>query len=206
MEEARKIDAARARSEMLRAEQAKLRKKAAHERLWGTSLDDWLSHTDLFRGSIVLSEARARLEPLITENDEDKQELIKFLELEKKARKWYGTSVPWRYLYDMSERWKQLSSDELLVKNIENESNALETAMYSLSEQQGGVPKLFLEARFAAEKNGLPVSPQKEGAFATVGDDDVIVVKEVPGFQALSGVNTSTSNGTKGEVEVIEIF
>jgi hypothetical protein len=52
----------------------------------------------------------------------------------------------------------------------------------------------------------LPVSPQKEGAFATVGDDDVIVVKEVPGFQALSGVNTSASNGTKGEVEVIEIF
>ena len=191
---------------MLRAEQAKLRKKAAHERLWGTSLDDWLSQRDLFRGSVILSEARVRLESLITENNENKKVLIRFLELEKKARKWYGTSVPWRYFYDMSERCKHISSDKVLVKNIEKESKALETAMYSLSEQQGGVPKLFSEARFAAEENGLPVSPQNEGAFDSVGDGDVVVVKEVPAFQALSGAKTSASNGTNGEVEVIEIF
>ena len=202
-EEARKLDAARARSEMLRAEQARLRKQAAHERLWGTSMEDWLSQSDLFRGSVVLKEARECLETLIFDNTIYKEKLIRFLELEKKARKWYGTSVPWCFLCNISERWKSLSVDGL-VKSIESETNALESAMYSLSNQQGGVPKLFLEARENAEKNGRPVSPGKEATSADDSDDEVIVVKEVSASEADVRMNSVSSNGMN--CEVIELL
>jgi len=202
-EEARKLDAARARSESLRAEQARMRKEAAHERLWGTSMDEWMSQSDLFRGSVVLKEARECLETFVFDKKENKEKLIRFLELEKKARKWYGTSVPWCFLFNLSEKWKALSEDEL-VKCIESEAGALETAMYSLSEQQGGVPIIFSEARRNAEKDGRPVSPGKEAASGDESDDDVIVVKEVFASESDSYMNSVSSNGKK--CEVIELL
>jgi hypothetical protein len=205
MEEARKLDAARARSEALRAEQARLRKQAAHERLWGSTMDDWASQADLFCGSIVLKEARECLETHIFNDTERKAKLIRFLELEKKARKWYGTSVPWCFLCSLCERWKELSAEEL-AKSIEQEASALETAMYSLSQQQGGVPIIFSEARSIAEKNGRPVSPGKEAASADDSDDDdVIVVKEVSASESDSRLNSESSNGNN-KYEVIELL
>jgi hypothetical protein len=188
---------------MLRGEQAKLQKQAANERLWSTSVDDWLSQPDLFQGSVILSEARARLEPLISAKKIYKNTLIKFLELEKKTRKWYGCSVPWAYLVDLAKLWKQVLSDDELIKSIKHEASALERAMYSLSEMQGGVPKLFLDARCKAEMNGLPLGPETEDA-AVVGDDDVVVVKDVPAFPRES--REGASNDKTAEVEVIEIF
>jgi hypothetical protein len=188
---------------MLRTEQAKLWKQAAHERLWGSSIDDWLSQPDLFQGSVILSEARVRLEPLTSVSKEFKETLIKFMDLEKKARKWYGCSVPSAYLVDLAELWKKLANDNELIKSIRQETIALELAMYSLSEQQGGVPKLFLDARYKAEKNGLPLDPKMEYA-AVVGDDDVIVVKEVPAFPQTS--REGASNDETAQVEVIEIY
>jgi hypothetical protein len=187
---------------MLRTEQARLWKQAASDRLWGSSIDDWLSQPDLFQGSVILSEARVRLEPLISVCKEYKATLIKFMELEKKARKWYGCSVPWAYLVDLAELWKELVADDELIKSIEHETCALESAMYSLSEQQGGVPKLFLNARLKAEKNGSPLSPATEDT--AVGDDDVVVVKEVPAFPPES--REGASNDETPPREVIEIF
>lgn len=205
MEEARKLDAARARSEALRAEQARLRKKAAHERLWGSTMDDWASQADLFCGSVVLKEARECLETHIFNDMERKTKLIRFLELEKKARKWYGTSVPWCFLCSLCERWKELSADEL-GESIEQEASALETAMYSLSQQQGGVPIIFSEARSNAEKSGRPISPGKEAASADDSDDDdVIVVKEVSASESDSRLNSESSNGNN-KYEVIELL
>jgi hypothetical protein len=200
-EEARKIDVARARSESLRAEQAQLRKQAARDRLWGSSMEDWTSQSDLFKGSIVLKEAKACFETDIFDNREFKEKLIRFLELEKKARKWYGTSVPWCFLYSLCERWKELSTQEL-AKSIEDEATRLETAMYSLSEQEGGVPKIFRQARSNAEKDGRPTSPSvgKSSADDSSDEGDVIVVKEVSVAQADSRMNAVSSNGKKCEV------
>lgn len=205
-EEAKKLDAARARSEALRAEQARLRKQAAHERLWGSTMGDWISESDLFRGSVVLKEARECLETHVFDDAERKKKLIRFLELEKKARKWYGNSVPWCYLCDLCAKWKPLSAEEL-VKSIDKEATALETAMYSLSEQQGGVPIIFTEARSKAEKSGRPVSPTKEGGSTNDSDDDddVIVLKEVSAAEADSRLNSASSNGGK-KCEVIELL
>lgn len=200
-EEARKIDAARARSESLRAEQAQLRKQAAHERLWGSTMNDWLTSSDLFKGSIVLKETRHFFETTIFDNRDFKEKLIRFLELEKKARKWYGTSVPYCFLCSLCERWKELSTDEL-AKSIEQEATSLEKAMYSLAEQEGGVPKIFREAKSNAEKNGRPTSPlnEKSSADDDDDDDDIIVVKEVSAAEADARMNTVSSNGKKCEV------
>lgn len=200
-EEARKIDAARARSESLRAEQARLRKQAAHERMWSSSIEDWRSQSDLFQGSIVLKEAKECLETRIFDNRDYKEKLIRFLELEKKARKWYGTSVPWCFFCHLCQRWNEMSTQEL-VQSIEEEATCLETAMYSLSQQEGGVPKIFRQARANAEKDGRPTSPIKEKASADNddSDDDVIVVKEVSASQADSRMNAVSNDGKKCEV------
>ena len=168
-------------------------------------MDEWLSQSDLFRGSVVLTEARGCLEPLVADNKDTKQKLIDFLQLEKKAHKWYGTSVPWCYLYSIACSWKNLSSDEL-IKGMEREAEALGNAMYSLAGQQGGVPRVFMEARCQAEQKGLPVSPEKDHAPADLDDDDVIVVKEVPAFQAQSRSDSYSGNGKTAEPEVIEIL
>ncbi len=63
--------------------------------------------------------------------------------------------------------------------------------MYSLSQQEGGVPMIFRQARANAEKDGRPTSPIKEKASADNddSDDDVIVVKEVSASQADSRMN-----------------
>jgi hypothetical protein len=87
-----------------------LRKQAAHERMWSSSIEDWRSQSDLFQGSIVLKEAKECLETRIFDNRDYKEKLIRFLELEKKARKWYGTSVPWCFFCHLCQRWNEMST------------------------------------------------------------------------------------------------
>lgn len=58
----------------------------------------------------------------------------------------------------------------------------LETSMYTLSQQKGGIPKLFIEKQRDAERLGKPTSPDKKRSREEEDDDDddVIVVLENP--------------------------
>jgi hypothetical protein len=74
----------------------------------------------------------------------------------------------------------ETTAETSMVTRLQNEVDALQVAMFQLSEQQGGVPRIFLEAHDDSstklEQDGLG-DEQKigSGAFDT-DDDDVVLV------------------------------
>ena len=84
---------------------------------------------------------------------------------------------------------------------IRSEANALERALFSLSEQQNNglqnVPKCFMKAREDALKKGLPDGPEGQATGDKSGDsdDDVIVVlKQSPSGGAAKKCQSSSSD------------
>jgi hypothetical protein len=101
-------------------------------------------------------------------NSSGKKEVIRILNLEKKARKWYGTVLPFSYfeytLCHLIESWANTNSAQMWQK-LSHESDVLEKALYNLSEQQeggvGSVPKLFLTAQRDASRMGKSIDPEE---------------------------------------------
>ncbi len=101
-------------------------------------------------------------------NSSGKKEVIRLLNLEKKARKWYGTVLPFSYfeyiLRHRIESWAGANAAQMCQK-LSHESDVLEKALYTLSEQQeggvGSVPKLFLTARRDASRMGKSIDPKE---------------------------------------------
>ena len=174
--ESRKMDEARARSERLRAEQAEKRKAAAAERLRTTTLDEWATEPDLFRGSVLLQKAK---EPIQYVRQRNADALVRFLRLEKKAHKWYGRDVPFCYWGQLALRWNKASKDRL-VALVEGESETLSKGMFSLANLRNGVPTIFLEAKEEAERLGLPLAPEssRKDDGSKEDDDEVQIIED----------------------------
>lgn len=155
-EEAKKMDEARLRSESLRKEQAELQKRAAQERLDTAGLSDL---KELFPGSWILKDSNNKL-PLdawVAAAATIKHSLVRLLTLEKQAIKFYGAKLPGGYFQQLCVRLEDKCSSNNKNNNnkkcsssiqmdMKKECEILQTALYSLSEQQGGVPRIFLTA------------------------------------------------------------
>ena len=97
-----------------------------------------------------------------------KGEVIRLLNLEKKARKWYGTVLPFSYfeyiLCPRIEGWVGGNTAQL-CQMLRHESDELEKAMFNLSEQVeggvGSVPKVFLTAQRDASRIGKPIDAEE---------------------------------------------
>ena len=162
-EEARKMDEARARSEQLRQENAARQKQAAKEKLAAAKLPELKN--DLFKGSWILDAIDASiLDPMIAK-EASKATLVGLLEKEKQAKKFYAkgnSNLPEAYFSELCSR---LSSNvETILDEMKKETTTLQKALYSLSEQQGGVPRIFLEANDRRKSSGR--------GDANDGDDD----------------------------------
>ncbi len=101
-------------------------------------------------------------------NNSGKKEVIRLLNLEKKARKWYGTVLPFSYfehiLRHRIESWAGANAPQMCQKLV-HECVILEKALYNLSEQEeggvGSVPKLFLTAQRDASRMGKSIDPEE---------------------------------------------
>jgi hypothetical protein len=172
-EEARKMDAVRARSEQLRQEQADLKRRNKKERMDAATMHEWTTEREFFQGSVVLQLATGVLEGLRA-NCHKRAVLEEFLELEKNARKWFGPRVPFCYFVKLAKHWSEALPTMDLVSAITSATAVVQKALFSLSEQQGGVPKIFLSATKEFEEQGLPTGPE-----GTDDDDEVMVIEEL---------------------------
>uniref|UniRef100_A0A6U3VEP7 Uncharacterized protein n=1 Tax=Ditylum brightwellii TaxID=49249 RepID=A0A6U3VEP7_9STRA len=224
--EARKLDEARISSEYALTEEQQ-RVKDVDEQLHKSSLNDILKRkSEFFPSSFVLQCGEVMAILCQINGKEGKDLVIRYLTLEQRAKKWYGTVVPWAYFcYVARERIisfvkdlekKQFQKEnkflpsEYICSKLRAEVNELETSLYSLSEQEEGgvgrVPKIFLAARRDAKKNGLPLNPEKHLLIGE-SDDDIIVVEE-PGDKESLFSNATEENEkktTEENKEIIEI-
>lgn len=172
-EEAKKMDAVRARSEQLRQEQSDLKRRYKKERMDAATMHEWKTEREFFQGSVVLQLlANGVLETVRTNGH--KQVLEEFLELEKNARKWFGPRVPFCFFVRLAKHWSEPMPTTDLVNAITSATMVVQKALFSLSEQQGGVPKIFLLATKEFEEQGLPTGPE-----GTNDDDEVTVIEEL---------------------------
>jgi hypothetical protein len=231
-EEARKMDEARLQSEQARKEDARRRRSLIHnnaeETLKTASMDDWRGRQDMFPDSWILNEnaCYALLASLLIHNDNDilqlKGKLMALLKLEKKAKQWYGQVLPRGYFARcVTTRLMQATTGDVMIKNdtmagksmattLRNEVDALQVAMFQLSEQQGGVPRIFLEAHDDSsntklEQDGVGSDEQKRGSGAfDTDDDDVVLVGTISSTPP--GSARSEKAAGRSEPEVLEIL
>jgi hypothetical protein len=204
-EEARNMDEARLQSEQARKEDAHRRRSLIYnnveEKLKTASMDDWRSSAGMFPDSWILNEnvCYDLLASLIKNKDTLlKCKLMALLKLEKKAKQWYGKVLPRGYFARcVTERLIQATVDSMAGK-LQTEVNALEVAMFQLSEQQGGVPRIFLEAHDDTKEQDGDEQKRGPGAFDS---DDVVLV----GTTTASPGARETAAGRR-EPEVLEIL
>jgi len=134
---------------------------------------------------------------------ESREQVLKYLGLEKKARQWYG-ALPFCYFqYDVIPRFEGWKKGGSLRQRLSDECSRLETVLFKISEQQEGglgrVPKAFVLAQLMAEKNGK-ITRQKKEPEESEEDPDVKFL----------GVGckpaTPTSENAKSPHEVIDLL
>ncbi|EED96078.1 predicted protein [Thalassiosira pseudonana CCMP1335] len=222
--EAAKLDEARINSENEKVVMERSRREDADRQLKYADLSDLIGSLDDEEGVKVTSKfypystvlrnvAVRRVFTMIASCNYGKDEVIRFLKLEEKTRKWYGTVLPFSYFeYVLCPRFTQWDGDAtlnsaLLCQKLMQESAELEKAMYALSEQEEGgvgrVPKLLLNAQREATEAGRAICLEVEMANS---DDDCEFVP-MPQPNAVAGnKSTAKSRGNvKTQEEVIEL-
>lgn len=81
--------------------------------------------------------------------NESRNDFVEFLQLEKKARKWYGFVLPSDYFNKVGTRL----SNELQIDWLSVEREKLRCGLYELKQQEKGHPKMFLNARKENQSN-----------------------------------------------------
>ena len=165
--------------------------------------------------------------PSVSQANHGKEQVVRLLNLEKRARKWYGTVLPFSYfeyvlcpIFESCERYlpkaAKAHNTEFVTKINEilsTECEKLEKAMFNLSEQEEGsfgmVPKVFLAAQKDASANGKPICLVENSN----NSDGVEIVQLHPSLvmNTKLGANKSPLNGNNGSqnnspMDVIEIF
>jgi hypothetical protein len=195
-EEARKMDVARMESEFTILQEREQQKDSkmpsdySIKDLLGGDGDTWthsvaFPHSDLlkcfnirtFFGSLFQIDAVER---------KCRTQVVELLNLELKARKWYGEKLPVAYFrFGLRDRllndWmnKKVQSTftsgerDKAFQSIVMETNALKEAMYRLENQIPGdfganVQKLFVDARKSAIKNGLMSDPNGRSGMIVI--------------------------------------
>jgi hypothetical protein len=175
-EEARILDEARKLSELSRKEDAKQRRGELERQLQTlierSSVEEWLLDKQRFVQSWILrGDAKAVLQRLVSPYKTPmKCKVIALLQLEKKARKWYGDMPRSYFARQLTQRLIPMTTAETMLAQVQREIDTLETVMYDLSEQMGGVPKVFRDAHDAA------VAENWSGSDENGNDDAVLLV------------------------------
>jgi hypothetical protein len=154
--------------------------------------------------SILLRDKRVNgmfLETIVSTNTSNrgKVEVIRLLNLEKKARKWYGTVLPFAYFEHVLRPRIVSHVGGNSVTMLSDESDILERAMFNLSEQSGMVPKVFLHAQRDASRLGKPIRDVEE-THVNDNDDDVELLEE-----PLSLISGRAYTSSIHHVEVIDL-
>jgi len=202
--EAQKLDEARISSEnaILAMEQSRKDNEENQLRhacvadLIGSVNDSAKTTSRLFPNSILLQSVVARqfLSQVVScESIDGKKQVVRLLQLEQKARKWYGTVLPYSYFeYVLCPIFKKWYEDFLSTKKhansstlgkycqkLSNECDNLERSMFNLSEQEesgvGMAPKIFLSAQRDAAAKGKSTSLAENA-----GDSDDVEVIDIP--------------------------
>jgi hypothetical protein len=184
-DEASKIDEARRRSEALRAENALKQKQAEDERLEAATTREHLQ-TIYGAASWILKFLTQELLEKVVLVSQHKACLVRLLKIESMARKWYKSKLPSYYFKDLCRRinGRKDKTGDALVQWLMNECDTLESGLYKLEEQQGGVPKLFLRA----QENHPDEDDDEENEEE--GDDEV----EVIGTRDLPSISSGPSS------------
>lgn len=189
--EAHKLDRARLSSERAEAAAEHARRQGRARELGTANLGDLIGSMDLveirskyFPCSVLLQNRRVKavLRAIASESP-GKAGVIRLLSLEKKARHWYGTVLPFSYfayvLRPDLEGYRRHPRDAACPP-LERECARLEQAMFHLSEQEEGgvgrVPALFLAAQRDARRRNRPTSDDA----ACDDDDDVQTIPPLP--------------------------
>ena len=142
-----------------------------------------------------------------------KEEILKYLNLERNAHKWYGAVTPYCYFRHWArveiEKWDDqmpagdecpLSFDESCAEKLRELRLKLEYAMFTLSEQVtgglGNEPKLFVDAKKDSKAKGLPDVPShiqsNEAEIIELSDEEGDDEKTQPVDQSLFTRKSST--------------
>jgi len=220
--EAQKLDEARISSEQADAAMEQSRRQEMERDLKNADLVDLIGSPEgddsveikskHFPFSVLLGNRSVRtvLRVIASGASPAKEEVIRLLSLEKKARKWYGTVLPFSYFeYVLCPRFEGWAKE--LVKNLSHECDELQKSMFNLSEQEeggvGSVPKVFLAAQRDATEKGRPISCVDS---RTRNDHDVEVL-QLPVFSKSGKVgkslpSTGSASGSNDPyIEVIDI-
>ena len=214
-EEARKEDEARYSSERAEAEMVQRRKEEREAELMTSDLEDLLGSSEedivisskYFPHSIILQSdiTKQMFAMILSVNDSVKaaharKEVVRYLNLEKKATDWYGHVLPYSFFnYSAKFRFESWACDgtDQITDQLVQECDCLEKALYNLSEQEEGgvanVPKVFFQAQIEAAQKGLPTGQKRDF------DDEIEIIE--------SSSSTGTKQiGKQQPAEVIEIL
>lgn len=212
--EAAILDAARLSSEQYNLDMEQSRNQEMTREVESADLVDLLGGTKedvnvevksmYYPDSILLRNicVRRMFRATITSNSKSngvKGRVIRLLNLEKKARKWYGTVLPFAYFEHVLCPRIVSSVGENSVTMLSTESDILEKAMFNLSEQLGMVPKVFLDAQRDASRLGKPICAVEE-THVNDNDDDVELLEE-----PLSLISGRAHTSSIHHVEVIDL-
>ena len=214
VEEAKKLDEARISSEQADMATEHSRKQTMELELKNSDMVSLLGSVDndieirskhFPYSALLCDQSVKRVLSIASSDSSGKDQVIRLLNLEKKARKWYGTVLPFSYFsYCLRPRIECLLSAEsnVICQKLSNESDIIEKAMFTLTEQvEGGlgrVPRIFFDAQQEAFKQGKPTASPDDSKMAG-NDDDIRVVE-----QTMQPRSNSKATG-KPKMEVIEI-
>lgn len=189
-DEARKLDMARIASENSN-DGITASREAIEDALQSSSQSELFGESTSYFKSSFISKSQTGLEALstlCTYNDDNgesgKQLVLKYLLLEQKALKWYGPAASKAYfLYDAPKALKPFAAmkNSDALASLQTELGKVETALYSLKEQQGGVPRIFLQATKSARLNGLITLESSHD-----GDVEVVDISQIDGIPTSS--------------------
>jgi len=222
--EAQKLDEARISSEQADAAMEQSRRQDMKQELKNADLVDLIGSVEEddsveirsrhFPCSVLLRNRSVKtvLKAIASGESLGKEQVIRLLSLEKKARKWYGTVLPFSFfMYVLCPRFESCTQEVLrtarsiICQRLSHESDELEKAMFNLSEQEeggvGSVPKVFLAAQRDASEKGKPTSSED----TKVGNDDDVQVLQHSSRVGRSLSAMGDAGSRKLSVEVIEI-
>lgn len=186
-EEARKMDAARLMSEQARKGDAAQRREEIQRELQAAMehcrMDEWLQNSQMFTRSWILrGSAKGVLQLRIGKSKTPlKCKLIELLKLERDARKWYKEMPRSYFARLVTQRLVGCHTTDSMLAHVQREIDTLTRVMFIMSEQLGGVPKVFRDAHDAVvAENNIDVDDD---------DDDAV--------HLVSGPPTSKNSGPK---------
>jgi hypothetical protein len=136
---ARKNDAKRRREQIAR--QVKVQIENA-------TVDEWLSDEKMFpRSWLLTGRAKSAISRMVcNQKTPMKLKFIELLDLEKDSCKFYEDLPRAYFCNKVTERLLPIKSAETMKKQLQVEVDKLRSALFQLSEQVGGVPKVFRDA------------------------------------------------------------